>query len=76
MQLSSKSKGHQNVETQATSGPHEGTVKTSTGDFPRLDEIRTRAYEIYTVRGGQPGHDLEDWIQAERELESKIWSNT
>ena len=31
-------------------------------------EIRTRAYEIYLQRGRQPGYELEDWLQAEREL--------
>ena len=34
----------------------------------REEEIRNRAYEIYLQRGGQPGYDLEDWLQAEREL--------
>lgn len=33
-------------------------------------EIRNRAYEIYMQRGGQPGHELEDWLRAERELTS------
>ena len=33
-------------------------------------EIRQRAYEIYLKRGGQPGSELEDWLQAERELTS------
>lgn len=32
------------------------------------DEIRTRAYELYLARGAQPGRELEDWLQAEREL--------
>ena len=32
------------------------------------EEIRIRAYEIYLQRGGQPGFELEDWLQAEREL--------
>jgi hypothetical protein len=32
------------------------------------EEIRNRAYEIYLQRGGQPGYELEDWLQAEREL--------
>ena len=36
----------------------------------REQEIRVRAYEIYLKRGGQPGHELEDWLQAERELTS------
>ena len=34
----------------------------------REQEIRNRAYEIYLQRGGQPGYELEDWLQAEREL--------
>jgi hypothetical protein len=34
----------------------------------RDQEIRNRAYEIYQQRGGQPGYELEDWLQAEREL--------
>ena len=36
----------------------------STGE----QEIRNRAYEIYLQRGAQPGNELEDWLQAEREL--------
>lgn len=31
-------------------------------------EIQTRAYELYVQRGEQPGFELEDWLQAEREL--------
>ena len=31
-------------------------------------EIRRRAYELYKERGAQPGHELEDWLRAEREL--------
>jgi hypothetical protein len=33
------------------------------------EEIRRRAYEIYLERGGQPGGEIDDWLQAERELE-------
>ena len=33
------------------------------------EEIRGRAYEIYLERGGQPGDEMDDWLQAERELE-------
>jgi hypothetical protein len=33
-------------------------------------EIRDRAYEFYLQRGAQAGSDLEDWLQAERELSS------
>jgi DUF2934 family protein len=34
----------------------------------REQEIRDRAYEIYLQRGAQPGYEVEDWLQAEREL--------
>jgi len=37
---------------------------------PSHDEVRRRAYEIYLQRGGIPGQELEDWLQAEREIES------
>ena len=32
------------------------------------EEIAFRAYQIYLERGAAPGNELEDWIQAEREL--------
>jgi hypothetical protein len=32
-------------------------------------EIRRRAYEIYLERGRLPGRELEDWLQAEYELQ-------
>jgi NADPH:quinone reductase-like Zn-dependent oxidoreductase len=34
----------------------------------REHDIRTRAHELYLARGAQPGRELEDWLQAEREL--------
>ena len=37
-------------------------------DSTREQEIRNRAYEIYLQRGGQPGDEVDDWLQAEREL--------
>jgi hypothetical protein len=33
------------------------------------DAIAQRAYELYVARGGEDGHHLEDWLQAERELQ-------
>ena len=35
------------------------------------DRIRKRAYELHQVRGGAPGKDLDDWLQAEREIKAK-----
>jgi hypothetical protein len=31
-------------------------------------EIAMRAYERFCARGYQHGHDVEDWLAAEREL--------
>ena len=36
--------------------------------FNDPDAIAKRAYEIYLNRGGQHGADLDDWLEAEREL--------
>lgn len=30
--------------------------------------IAKKAYELYEKRGGQPGHDLEDWLEAEQSV--------
>jgi hypothetical protein len=35
---------------------------------PTQQQIAERAYQIYQERGGEEGHDLEDWLQAELEL--------
>jgi len=70
--MSLQTEEHRNLESQAISAPQGKLVKTSAADSPRLEEIRIRAYEIYIERGGQPGHDLDDWFQAERELEPKV----
>ena len=35
---------------------------------PTDEQIARRAYELYLHRGQTPGHELEDWLQAEREL--------
>jgi Protein of unknown function (DUF2934) len=35
---------------------------------PSQEEIARRAYEIFLSRDGEPGHEAEDWQQAEKEL--------
>ena len=72
--MSLQTKEHRNLESQAISAPQGELVKTSAADSPRLEEIRIRAYAIYMERGRQPGHDLDDWLQAERELEPMVQS--
>jgi len=35
---------------------------------PITEAIACRAYELFLARGAQHGRDLDDWLQAEREL--------
>ena len=35
---------------------------------PTQGEIALRAYHIYLERGGVPGGEFEDWMEAERQL--------
>jgi hypothetical protein len=35
---------------------------------PTCEQIQARAYEIFLRRCGAPGDQLQDWLQAEREL--------
>ncbi len=39
--------------------------------MPSGDDVAHRAYELFQMRGGEPGHDLDDWLQAERELSGR-----
>jgi hypothetical protein len=38
----------------------------------RMSKIARRAHEIYEARGGEHGKALEDWLQAEREIDSEF----
>lgn len=50
--------------------PNDSSPLTATGrdDQSAEDAVRARAYELYEHRGGEPGHDWDDWLQAEREF--------
>lgn len=36
----------------------------------QVEKIRQRAYELYEARGREEGHDIDDWLQAEAEIEA------
>ena len=46
--------------------------RASQPQLSRLARIAQRAHEIYDARGGQDGRDLDDWLQAEREIDAEI----
>jgi hypothetical protein len=65
--MSSIPKGNERgLHANRTEAVETGAVAvTSAG---RDEDIRRRAYEIYLECGEQPGRELDDWLQAEREL--------
>lgn len=38
-------------------------------------DVARRAYDLYVARGREDGHDVQDWLQAERELQLAPLSN-
>jgi hypothetical protein len=74
MSMSSKPKRKGITELQAASTQVE-TREVSLGNSARDEEIRRRAYEIYPERGEQPVRELDDGLQAERELNRGMFLN-
>jgi hypothetical protein len=63
-----KAKRKESLEVQPNPiQPHAGD--TSANHAPSHEEISLRAYEIYLEHGSHPGNGLDDWLQAERELQ-------
>jgi hypothetical protein len=63
--------GRKTAKSNKTSAPMVKASKTSTTTAkapPTHDEIAKRSYEIYLARGGEAGHEEQDWLQAEAEL--------
>lgn len=70
-----KTTGRKTVKGEKTSAPKAvkaGAAKKAGASaakaMPTREEIAKRAYELYLARGGEHGHDAEDWAQAESEL--------
>ena len=61
---------------RASAGPDsssdEGQAAESAASIPRPENLQAaialRAYELYQKRGGQGGHELDDWLEAERQV--------
>ena len=52
--------------------PEEPAGPEATAPALSNEEIARRAWEIYMARGAEPGHDFEDWLQAEKALLEEI----
>jgi Protein of unknown function (DUF2934) len=62
-----QSKGEQMAKTRESSSPTEQKTRVAKNQ-PTQEQIALRAYHIFLERGGVPGHELEDWTEAERQL--------
>jgi DUF2934 family protein len=60
----------------AKSGKRRNMAVATTTDGPSTSrpgpvtdsDITRRAYDLYVARGREHGHDVDDWLRAEREL--------
>jgi hypothetical protein len=68
--MSSKPQRSASKESEATSTPA-AAFEFQVENLTRDEEIRRRAYDIYLERGEQPDRELDDWLEAEHELEHR-----
>ena len=69
--MSAKNAAKERIVGQELESPSERHT-ASPVQHPSRDEIRQRAFEIHIERGGIHGCDLDDWLQAEKELTEKL----
>jgi len=58
-----KGKHNEKAVTTQKDNPQEGSLSDE-----RQERIAKRAYELYLERGCREGCDMEDWVDAEREV--------
>lgn len=58
------------MKTNASNHPEQDNSEVSREDIAR------RAHALYEQRGGFPGAELDDWLQAERELREEAETKT
>jgi ribose 5-phosphate isomerase len=68
-------KPHRRKKVSQATGVKTATIvessKQTVQTQPTPEQVRQRAYEIYASRNGGPGDEIQDWLQAERELRSE-----
>lgn len=52
--------------------PSKKVVSGSDPDPAAIEaKVRARAYQLFEARGCKAGHELEDWLRAEEEINAK-----
>jgi len=62
---------HSSTRLGVNWGPSYRVRRESEQAPPTKKQIEARAYELYMQRGCKNGHDVEDWLNAEKELEQR-----
>jgi hypothetical protein len=67
--MTSQRSGSRSNASEVGAGPIQAHPENPSANYtPNYEEIRLRAYEIYLERGSLSGNELDDWLQAEREI--------
>lgn len=57
-------------KTTPRSTASDRALKTAPAATASSAAVARRAYDLYVARGREDGHDVDDWLQAERELQT------
>lgn len=73
MMGSRKLRTNNHPQSESRSDVDRVSLSLPENDAPRQDSdlIALRAYQRYEQRGRENGHDLDDWLEAERELRGR-----
>jgi hypothetical protein len=63
-----KVKLHSKQDKVIARQPSAATESATSGIRASLDDIRVRAFHMYQKRGAQHGYDIQDWLNAERQI--------
>ena len=56
------------VPSDAVDSAAENSTPVNSDASLAVSDIARRAFDLYLARGREDGHDVDDWLQAEREL--------
>lgn len=59
-------KGRKRTEGEREKPPNDTAVESTLGNEALRRRIAEKAYELYEKRDQSHGHDLDDWVEAER----------
>ena len=65
------------MDTQGMADKRKKTIKQTVAPMRLVRDVTTediaaKAYELYRARDGEHGHDVEDWLAAEAEVDQLL----